>query len=83
MTEVTLCFIPQLLQQGQHLNLTGKLDWERGTSGPQQVILHSGLVFNQGTVTGHMTFNLPMVEGWENNKAELFYETREERHWFK
>lgn len=72
-----------MLRQDQHLNLTGKLNWEQEASGPQQVDLHSNLVFEKDTVTGHMTFNLPMVEGWENNKADLFYETREGRNWFK
>ena len=73
----------QMVKQGQHLNLTGALDWKREISGPQRVVFDSSLVFNKGTVTGHFTLSLPMVDGWQNNKADVFYETREERHWFK
>ncbi|MPC60952.1 hypothetical protein E2C01_055014 [Portunus trituberculatus] len=72
-----------MLRQGQHLNLTGVLDWKREFSEPQQVHLYSGLVFNEGNVSGQLTLSLPMVEGWQDIKADLFYETREGRHWFR
>ncbi|KAK8390621.1 hypothetical protein O3P69_010366 [Scylla paramamosain] len=83
LTSAHYSFNGEMLREGQYLNLTGVLDWKREFSGPQQVLLYSSLVFNEGNVNGHLTLSLPMVEGWQDNKADLFYETREGRHWFR
>ncbi|KAK3881181.1 hypothetical protein Pcinc_014366 [Petrolisthes cinctipes] len=83
LTRAKYGFSGEFRREGQQLNLTGILDWERESSGPQQVVLRSSLVFNRGAVDGHLTFDLPMVEGWHSNKADIHYETREGRHWFR
>ncbi|XP_071518164.1 uncharacterized protein [Panulirus ornatus] len=76
-------FAGEMRKQGRHLNLTGTLEWERGSSGPQQVTLHSNLVFNKNSMDGLMTFDLPMVEGWSKNRAIIHLETLDEIHWFE
>lgn len=73
----------QMRKQGEQLNLTGTLDWERGSSGPQKVVTHSSLVFNEDSMDGYLTFDLPMVEGWTKNKAIIHYETRDDAHTFE
>ncbi|XP_069195444.1 LOW QUALITY PROTEIN: uncharacterized protein [Procambarus clarkii] len=76
-------FAGELRKDDRRLNLTGTLDWERGSSAPQQVVLHSSLVFKGDAIDGLLTFDLPMVQGWHTNKADIHYEAHDERHWFR
>lgn len=82
LTRSRYSFAGEMRKKGSELNLTGTLDWKRGSSDPQKVVLHSGFVFSDNAMDGKVTLDLPMVKGWNKNQADIHYETREGRHWF-
>ncbi|KAG7155845.1 Apolipophorins-like 6 [Homarus americanus] len=83
LTRSKYSFTGEMRKQGQQLNLTGILDWERGSSGPQQVVLHSRLVStietgsDVTTVTGNMlAHGFPAGDGTIHFTSTLMWENQ-------
>ncbi|KAK7070066.1 hypothetical protein SK128_012863 [Halocaridina rubra] len=69
-------------KEGNQLNLTGIVEWQRGSSGPQQVVFHTGFVSSGSVVDGKVSLDIPMVPEWRDNHADIHYESHHGRHLF-